>query len=193
MSNYNEFYTDNQVPEQPDILSFFKKIVAIIFIFIGCFFLLGGFLAYPTINFIQKEFFGIDKEKIQTYTAITGEVIAWERASVDSTDRSKVYVAKYTVNGTDYTISSPISTNTPGLLEPIGKKVEIKYNPNNPDDAFFTYVKGMSLFNNIVKVSVWVTWFFGVVFILAGFLISRINNNKMQIVNISGQNNSNFQ
>lgn len=96
-------------------------------LFSFAFFFVGVLLAIISVNQILTHI-----EKGNNYTETIGKVISHNM----NNNLLRAIVAEYEVDGEKYEITSKRYTNNP---EAVGSVISIKYNPNNPSDAIFTY------------------------------------------------------
>ena len=119
-----------------------QVLIGVLFTFIG------GFLLVFSVNQIKDY-----KEKDKTYKPISATVVAYDTNS----DGLQAVIVEYAVGTTIYREKSDVYSNLPKQM---GTKVDLKYNPNNPEEIIWV---GDST-NYILPLT-------SVIFIVCGFLI----------------------
>ncbi len=79
--------------------------------------------------------FLIYKQKNETFIEVIGKIVDYNS---DKDDRLRAIIAEYEVDGQKYELNSKKYVDIP---DSIGSVVSIKYNPDNPSEAIFTYEK----------------------------------------------------
>ena len=74
--------------------------------------------------------------QMDTYVPTTGIVVNYEKRTSSSndinSDTTYAIIVEYTVEGRNYTVTSSVSSTSP---EKIGTEIELRYNPDKPEDA----------------------------------------------------------
>ncbi len=92
--------------------------------------IIGVYLCIFSVGFYKTE-----KNKQDTYIETTATVVGYKDCELSDGDTGSRYIAEYKVDRSTYQIDGMGCTNMPGR---IGKKVKIKYNPEDPSEAVFT-------------------------------------------------------
>ncbi len=73
-------------------------------------------------------------DKSKTYVEVVASVVDYESRYNSDNERLYASIVEYTVNGKKYESTSSTSSS---VKEPLGTKIRLKYNPNNPSEVIW--------------------------------------------------------
>ena len=116
--------------------------------------IIGIALSIYSVSYYDKE-----QKKQKTYIETVATIVGYEDCELDDGDTGSRYIAEYRIDRNIYKIKANSCTNMP---KAIGKKVNVKYNPQDPSEAIFA--------NDISR---YILPIVGIIFMISGIIIIK--------------------